>query len=140
MAGALRLSDTLSSLALFADLSTAQLEGVAHTFEEASFEQDERVLRRGLRGSGFYLIVEGQVAVRVGDATIAHLGRGEFFGEISALLDEPPTADIVAETPLRCVVLPGSALRGFLVSNPTVAVRMLQTQAMRLRSSLEWMA
>ena len=139
MANTLRLSDTLSGLALFADLSRAQLEGVAHTFEEALFEEGERVLRRGLRGTGFYLIIDGQAAVRVGDSVIAQLGRGEFFGEISALLDEPPSADIVAETSLRCVVLPGPALRGFLVSNPTVAVRMLQTQAMRLRTTLEWM-
>jgi len=47
------ISDTLGSLAIFADLSRPELERVAHTLEERYFAQDERVLREGLSGSAF---------------------------------------------------------------------------------------
>lgn len=140
MTSATDVVDALAGMALFADLSHPQLEQIAHLFEEESFVEGQRVLRRGLTGGGFYVIVDGEVAVEVEGRTIARLGRGEFFGELSILLDEPPTADIVALRSVRCIVLPGSALDGFLRANPPVAVRMLQAEARRLRNSTQWLS
>ncbi|HEX4897924.1 MAG TPA: cyclic nucleotide-binding domain-containing protein, partial [Candidatus Limnocylindrales bacterium] len=65
----------------------------------------------------------------------ATLGRGEFFGEVSILLGDPPTADVIAVRPLRCIVLPGTAIETFLVEHPKVMFRMLQAQARRLRNA-----
>ncbi len=59
MAGADEIVDTIAGFALFADLTTPQLQAVAHTFEERWFPDGERVLRQGLTGSGFYVILEG---------------------------------------------------------------------------------
>ena len=64
--------------------------------------------------------------------------RGEFFGEVSVLLGEPPTADIVAVTPLRCLSMAGSAVEPFMLSYPRVMFRMLQMQARRLRNANRW--
>ena len=49
----------LSSLALFADLGGPQLEGISHIFEEATFAPGQRILRQGISGSNFYVVVEG---------------------------------------------------------------------------------
>src|SRR2546429_14326 len=51
------LVDSIAGMALFADLTTPQLEAVAHRFEERLFPEGERILRQGLSGSGFYVIV-----------------------------------------------------------------------------------
>jgi len=126
------ISDTLSSLAIFADLSRPELERVAHTLEERYFAQDERVLREGISGSAFFIILEGEAAVNVGGTRVNTLGRGEFFGEISVLLGEAPVADIVAARPLRCLVLPGELLREFLQTNPRVCYRILVAEARKL--------
>jgi hypothetical protein len=40
-----------------------------------------------------------------------------------------------AETLLRCLVIPGPQLEGFLLERPAVAVRMLRAEALRLRDS-----
>ena len=50
------------------------------------------------------MILEGEAEVRVDGQKRATLGRGEFFGDISILLGEPPVADVVATRPLRLLV------------------------------------
>jgi CRP-like cAMP-binding protein len=128
----------IGGFGLFADLNTPQLQRLAHTFEEIAFTEGERILRQGLTGAGFYVIMDGEAAVVIDGSERARLGRGDFFGEISILLGEPPTADIVALRPLRCLVLPGPATEGFLVEYPRVMYRMLQALARRLRNANRW--
>ncbi|MCI0581498.1 MAG: cyclic nucleotide-binding domain-containing protein [Chloroflexi bacterium] len=129
------IADALAGMALFADLATPQLMGVASQLEEAFFPQGAKVLRQGISGSAFYVILDGEAAVVVDGEQRATLSRGEFFGEVSILLREPPTADVIATRPLRCVVLAGSAIEPFLVDHPKVMFRMLQAQARRLRNA-----
>jgi len=130
--------DALSGMALFADLSTPQLSDIAGRFEETFFPQGATVLRQGLTGSGFYVILEGEAAVVIDGAQRAILGRGEYFGEVSVLLDESPVADIVATRPLRCLVLGGPSLEPFLMAYPRVVYRMLIAQTRRLRTANRW--
>jgi CRP-like cAMP-binding protein len=137
-AGTDTLADALARLALFADLGRAQLESVAHAFDEEVFGEGQRVIRQGLEGSGFYLILDGGASVVIDGGERARLGRGEFFGEISILLGEPPTADVVATSVLRCLVVPGPQLKGFLLEHPSVMLRMLQAEAHRLRNANVW--
>lgn len=135
------ISDIIESLAgfsLFADLSRPELEAVAHTFDEEWFGEGQRILRQGFTGSGFYVILEGDASVRIDGQERAKLSRGDFFGEMSILLDEPPTADIVATTPLRCLVLARSDLAQWLSSMPSVTLRMLQAELRRLRDAGRW--
>ncbi|MGH3116869.1 MAG: Crp/Fnr family transcriptional regulator [Gaiellales bacterium] len=129
---------TLGDFALFADLSRPELEAVAHTFDEEWFGAGQRILRQGFTGSGFYVILEGEASVRIDGRERAKLSRGDFFGEMSILLDEPPNADIVALGPLRCLVLARSNLSEWLLSMPPVALRMLQAELRRLRIAGRW--
>jgi len=138
MENTIEVIDVLASLSLFGDLSRPQLEAVAHTLDEAAFGDGERIMRQGFAGSGFYVIIEGEAAVRIDGHDRGKLSRGDFFGEISLLLGELPSADIVSLTALRCLVLAGSELRDFLVAYPTVAYRMLQSEARRLRAANQW--
>jgi CRP-like cAMP-binding protein len=132
------LLGALASFALFADLSAPELEAIAHTFDEEWYSEGQRILRRGFAGSGFHLILEGEAAVRIDGDDRARLARGDFFGEISALLGEPPSADVVALTPLRCLLLPGVQLQDWLMAKPAIAFRMLQTELRRLKVANEW--
>jgi CRP-like cAMP-binding protein len=140
MAGRDEIVDTIAGFAMFADLQTPQLQAVAGQFEEVWFPDGERILRQGLTGSGFYVILDGECSVVVDGEERARLGRGEFFGEVSILLGEPPTADVVALRPVRALVLGGPAVEAFLVAHPRVMYRMLQSQARRLRNANRWRA
>ena len=129
------LVDTLAGLALFADLSRPQLEQVAHKMTEESYPSGQRILRQGFTGTGFYVILDGEVAVRRNGQDIARLAKGDFFGEMSILLGEPPVADIVTTRQLSVLHLGGPELEGFLRDHPPVMFRMLKALAMRLRNA-----
>ncbi len=130
--------DTIAGFTLFADLSRAELEAAAHTFDEEWFSEGQRIIRQGIAGSNFYVILDGDAAIRIDGEDRTTLGRGEFFGEVSVLLGEPPTADVVALRPMRCLVLPGPEVEPFLTAHPPVMFRMLQAEARRLRATIQW--
>jgi len=132
------LVDMLSGLALFADLSRPQIEQVAHKMTEESFPTGQRILRQGFTGTGFYVILDGEVAIRIDGEERARLAKGDFFGEMSVLLGEPPVADVVALRQLHVLHLGGPELEGFLREHPPVMFRMLKTIALRLRNASRW--
>jgi CRP/FNR family cyclic AMP-dependent transcriptional regulator len=131
-------ADAIAGFALFADLTAPELIAVVHIFEEVFYAEGERVLRQGLTGSGFHVILDGEAAIVIDGQERARLARGDFFGEVSVMLGEAPIADVVATRPLRCLVLAGSQVEPFLVDHPRVMYRMLQAQARRLRAANRW--
>ncbi|HKZ91847.1 MAG TPA: cyclic nucleotide-binding domain-containing protein [Candidatus Limnocylindrales bacterium] len=127
-----QILDALAGLTLFSDLERPQLEAVAHTMSEESFPAGQRILRQGFSGGGFFVILDGEVTVRVDGVDITKLAKGDFFGEISLLLGEPPIADVVTLSPVRALQLAGPDLRAFLLAYPPVMYRMLQSVGRRL--------
>jgi CRP-like cAMP-binding protein len=132
------LVDSFAQLSLFADLTHPQLEEVAHAVGEEMFAEGQRVLRQGMTGGGFFIIVEGEARVLIDGEERARLGRGEFFGEMAALTGNPPGADVVAATLLRCLTVPSAELESFLLDHPRVMYRMLQAEARRVHSANLW--
>jgi CRP-like cAMP-binding protein len=129
---------SLAGLALFADLRDPDLDAIADPDWERRFTEGERVLRRGLSGGGLFVILDGEAAVEIpGDDQPRRLRRGDFFGEVSTLLECKPTADVVARSALHCLEIPGSHLEAFLLKYPQVTYRMLQTVTRRIRDLLE---
>jgi CRP-like cAMP-binding protein len=130
--------ETLARLSLFADVPHPQLEALAHSFEEEVFAEGQRVIRQDVTGGGFYVILDGGATVVIDGQERARLTRGDFFGEISILTDEPPTADVIATSILRCLIIPDNELKAFLLKQPSVMYRMLQIEARRLRAANVW--
>jgi glutaminase len=131
------LVDSVSRLALFRDLGQSDLEALLPGLEEVSFSEGSWVTRRGDMDPGLYIILDGEVSVVLEGEELAALTAGSFFGEISALIDEPVVADVIARTPLRCLYVPPDEVEDFLLANPRVMYRMLQTEARRVRTTDE---
>lgn len=137
MAVDLELQEALARLALFADFEPADFERLLAIAQEVSFPEGVRVVERGQQDVGLHVIVEGEVGVVFQDEELAVLPRGSFFGEISCLLGEPVVADIVARSPLRCLVIPPNEVDTLLLEQPRVTLRMLKTEARRLKTTDE---
>ena len=84
------------------------------------------------------MILDGDAKIVIDGKERAHLSRGDFFGEISILTDEAPTADVIATSLLRCLIIPDNELKAFLLKQPSVMYRMLQIEARRLRAANVW--
>jgi CRP/FNR family transcriptional regulator, cyclic AMP receptor protein len=137
-ASAANYVETLARLSLFADVPHPQLEALAHSFEEEVFAEGQRVIRQDITGGGFYVILDGDAKIVIDGQERARLSRGDFFGEISILTDEVPTADVIATSLLRCLIIPDNELKAFLLKQPSVMYRMLQIEARRLRAANVW--
>jgi CRP-like cAMP-binding protein len=107
-------------------------------FSEEVFAEGQRVLRQDVSGTGFYVIMDGDAKVVIDGEERARLTRGDFFGEISILTGAEPTADVVATSVLRCLVIADTELKAFLLKQPSVMYRMLQVEARRLRAANVW--
>jgi len=128
---------SLAGLALFADLHDPDLWAIADPEWERRFGEGERVLRRRLSGGGLFVILDGEAVVEIPGGEPRRLHRGDFFGEVSTLLQCKPTADVVARRALHCLEIPGPQLEAFLLQYPHVTYRMLQTVTRRIRDLLE---
>ena len=69
------LIDTIAGFALFADIPGPRLAAIVHLFEETAFAEGEKVLRQGLAGSAFYIILDGEAAIVIDGDERARLGR-----------------------------------------------------------------
>ncbi len=132
-----RRSELIAGCALFTGLAPEQIGTVAERATEVDFPAGRVIARQGEVGTGFFIVAEGRVrVVRDGD-TIASLGPGEFFGELSVLDGQPRVAQVTAEEPTRCLALASWDFERVLLEHPPVALAILRGLAGRLRSVTE---
>lgn len=132
-----RRSQLIAGCALFTGLAPEQIGTVAERATEVDFPAGRVIARQGEVGTGFFIVAEGRVrVVRDGD-TIATLGPGEFFGELSVLDGQPRVAQVTADEPTRCLALASWDFERVLLEHPPVALSILRGLAGRLRSVTE---
>lgn len=129
--------ELLRGVDLFAHVEPHHLERIAEVCEEIDVEPGRQIVREGDVGTGFYIVVSGRVGVHRDGRVIAHLGAGDFFGELSVLDGRPRIAQVVAEERTRCLALPSWELERILLAEPTLALAVLRGVAGRLRSVTE---
>jgi len=130
-----RGADLLAQAPLFEGLSRRHLKQIAERADEISFRRGETIVEADQPGGSFFVIVEGEVRVVRGDRTIARVGPGEFFGEISLLDGGPRTASVIAETPVVAIRLFKASFDKIVREEPHVAGKILVVVARRLREA-----
>jgi CRP-like cAMP-binding protein len=125
------LASSLADAPLFAGMARQEIVRALASFDEARYPSGRRVLVEGLRGSDFFLIVTGTVAVAIDGWRVATLGPGDFFGEMAVLGAGLRTASVRAETPLHCLVLPNGRLEGLLLDHPQLGINVLHALVSR---------
>ena len=129
------LVERLKAVPLFAGCSARELASLGRFLREVEHPAGREIVKEGHTGTGLHVIMEGQTKVVAGGRTRRRLGVGDFFGEIALLDRGPRTATVVAETPVRTVSLSVWNFRAALKEHPTMAVKMLEELASRLRAS-----
>jgi len=111
------------------------------TTEHLNLEPGEVLFCEGDAGDNLYVIASGLLRVEkaAGDRnqTISTLGPGEFVGEMSVLIGSRRTATVIAEEACDLMPYDADTLVELLQRSPTVALRMIQLLANRLRETTE---
>jgi CRP-like cAMP-binding protein len=125
--------ESLSAVPLFANLNARQLKKVAGSAIEDRYEAGDVIVREGGQTETLFVIVEGTAKIIRKGRTVARRSPGEFFGEISMIDARPRAASVVADTPMRCLVLYHDGLRKLVIDDPQMAWSLLTTLAGRVR-------
>jgi len=118
--------DALASVPLFAACSRKELQQVAKQGEHRTVPPGTVLVSEGSMGAEFFVILTGQARIERHTRTVATLGPGSYFGELS-LLDRAP------RNAMELVVLGQRAFDELLDSVPKFDKKLLAGLARRLR-------
>jgi len=135
MADAPDNASMLGIVPFFSGLDEKKRKSLVSEGKEMAYKAGDFIVREGAMGVGFYLILDGKAEVRKGDKTLATLGRGQFFGEMSLIDELPRSADVIAVSPIKCWALTSWAFAALVNRNPEVALKMLKEMVKRLRAA-----
>jgi CRP/FNR family transcriptional regulator, cyclic AMP receptor protein len=127
--------ELVQGVPLFADLDKRELEGLATSMKERTFNAGHTIATEGQTGIGFFVIAEGTAKVSQGGEERATLGPGDYFGEIALLDDGMRTASVVADSKLKAYGLTSWEFRPLVEGNASIAWKLLKTMAKRLREA-----
>jgi CRP/FNR family cyclic AMP-dependent transcriptional regulator len=128
-----RKTALLSAARLFDGVDAEGMDRIAAVAVEVEFPADHAIARQGEIGSGFFVIVEGGARVIRDGRTVATLGPGDFFGELSVLDGQPRIAQVLADGPTTCLALATWDFEAVLLAEPRVSLAILRGLAGRLR-------
>jgi CRP-like cAMP-binding protein len=133
MAGSSEIASALASVPFLSGLSQKQLSMVAGSGKELSYKAEETIVEEGTLGVGFYLVLDGKVEVRKGNKVLATFSKGQFFGEMSLIDEQPRSADVIAVQPTKCLTISTWVFSALVKQHPELALPMLKELAKRLR-------
>ena len=127
--------DRLQEVPIFQGCTARQLRAVARITGVFDAPAGTALTRAGEPGREFYFILDGSARVEVSPRKRLHIGPNDFFGEMSLLDGEPRSATVVAETPLRVLVISGKHFEALLKEVPELARNIMATLSRRVRQA-----
>ena len=128
-------TELVQGIPLFADLSKKELQGVASSMKERTFNEGQTIASEGQSGIGFFVIAEGNARVTQGDQERGTLGPGDYFGEIALIDEGARTATVTAETDMTCYAMTFWEFRPIVETDARIAWKLVQALAHKLREA-----
>jgi glutaminase len=132
---------SMDAVAGLDDGDRARLEAI---MRQASYPAGAAIIREGDTADALFLLAEGRVSVWLGLAEgrrkrLATVTPGVAFGDLALFGGGPRSADVIADEPSLCYVLPVERLDVLSRSHPEVRTRLManlaREMAARLRSA-----
>ena len=130
-------AELLAATPLLDGVDAEGIAMIAQRVVEVEFPKDHVIARQGEIGTGFFLVASGRVRIVRDGRTIATLGPGDFFGELSVLDGRPRVAQVIADEPTVCLALASWDFEAVVKEEPTIALGILRVLAGRLRGLTE---
>jgi len=133
----------LKAIPIFGELALPDMKDLHRISEATIYAPGFTIIEQGVKGVGLVVILQGSVQVlRVdgGKTTpLATLSPGSYVGELSLVDDAPTSARVVAQEPVRALVISRERFSQYLYTHEAAATRIFmlftRTLAERLRQA-----
>jgi len=121
------LAELTRNIYFFEGIPVEELSELCRGIGLFEFPEGTCILRQGSPGDSFFLVYTGRAKVRVNRGflrrtlEVATLVRGHVFGEMALVLDEPRSADVVADGPVQSFVFRRKVFETVLKDNALFA-------------------
>ena len=111
----------------------ADLQGELGRPEPAVFQTGKVIMSAGAVGAFMYVVLEGRVAISVGDSVVEHVGPGGMFGELALVDRSARAATATAETDCKLLAINRNEVLNLLKSKPVFGASLLKSIAVRMQ-------
>ena len=96
---------------------------------------DTFVFQEGDPSDVMYVVLDGEIDIKVGDETLETLGAGEILGEMALIDAKPRSATAVARTGSRLAIVDAVHFQFMVQQTPYFAIHVMRVLADRLRKT-----
>lgn len=128
-------ADALRSTWLFSTCNRKEISLLESACDEVKVHAGSVLCEEGKVGKEFCIIISGEAKVTKNNHEVATLKAGDAFGELSLLDHLPRSATVKASTEMDLIVLPAREFMSVLEDIPSMAIRLLEATAKRLRDA-----
>ena len=124
-------------------LDRKTLAGLAHelaTQEPASFPAGKVIMSAGAVGAFMYVVMEGRVAISVGNSVVERVGPGGMFGEMALVDRSARAASATAEVDCKLLAINRADFLGLVKANPAFGASLLKSIAVRMQQLAQQVA
>ncbi|MEM7209156.1 MAG: cyclic nucleotide-binding domain-containing protein [Pseudomonadota bacterium] len=123
---------------VFKNLSTRDVVRLLSLARWQDFESGEKLVAQSRHIDKLFLISTGTLQVRVDGEFVRYMRDGEFVGELSHILQQRTTADVIVDEACRCLVWDRKVLEAFLDKNLTLKLAFLHLLNVDIAGKLAW--
>jgi CRP-like cAMP-binding protein len=121
---------------LFRGMTDRSFDAIANLASEADYAAGEELVRQGMPGREFIIIVSGRARVERDGKQIRELGPGDFLGEISLVDGNPRTATVTAVDPIHAVTVRREGFLDLIDRVPVFRLDVMNALTERIRATL----
>ncbi len=118
----------------------AGLQRELSTHEPAEFPAGRVIMSAGAVGAFMYVVLEGRVAISVGNSVVEHVGPGGMFGELALVDRSARAASATAETDCKLLAINRTDFLGLVKSRPAFGASLLKSIAVRMQQLAQQVA
>ena len=116
----------LGEQALLADLAADEIAALAELSTTRHYDAGQRIISAGEPANSLFFLQSGMVSVKLASGVrLASLGPGMEFGEM-AIIEQRRSADVWADTPVKCLELPLDSFSDYRQLRPQIAMKIMR--------------
>ena len=104
--------------------------------DEQVYEDGDLIIKEDNTDDSFYKLIQGRLVVTVNGIQVGEITQpGEYFGEMSAVMNTPRTASVWSKGKSVVKVFPGDKLKETIEKYPDIALKLVSSLTIRLQDA-----